>query len=209
MDDFQPRTLQQRLIALAGLAAIVGVLLGVLYVAGVFGSSGDAEAVELLDTPVPAGLDDVDVGPRAGDIAPDFELSDFDGDRHRLSDYRGQVVFLNFWATWCVPCVAEMPALDRLRAHLAGRGIEVLALSSDRGGAAVVRAFFAKHGIEHLPVTLDQGLSAARALGVQGLPTTVLIDGTGRDRGRLVGAAEWDSQDAIALVEDCLIGRQQ
>jgi peroxiredoxin len=140
---------------------------------------------------------------------PDVSFVDGDGTVRTLADFKGNGVVLNFWATWCVPCVAEMPALDRLRAHLAGRGIEVLALSSDRGGAAVVRAFFAKHGIEHLPVTLDQGLSAARALGVQGLPTTVLIDGTGRDRGRLVGAAEWDSQDAIALVEDCLIGRQQ
>ncbi len=154
-------------------------------------------------------------GPGSGKVAafqpaaaqaplPEVPFVDGDGTARTLADFKGHGVVLNFWATWCVPCVAEMPALDRLRARLAGRGIEVLALSSDRGGAPVVRAFFAKHGINHLPVTLDEGLRAARALGVQGLPTTVLIDGAGRDRGRLVGAAEWDSEDAVALAEDCL-----
>ncbi len=135
---------------------------------------------------------------------PEVPFLDGDGTARTLAGFKGQGVVLNFWATWCVPCVAEMPALDRLRARMAGRGIEVLALSSERGGAPVVQAFFARHGIQHLPVALDQGLRAARALGVQGLPTTVLIDRAGRDRGRLIGAAEWDSADAVALVEDCL-----
>lgn len=159
-------------------------------------------------------------GPGSGKVAafqpavdpaplPDVPFVDADGRPRALADFKGKGVVLNFWATWCVPCVAEMPALDRLRARLAGRGIEVLALSSDRGGAPVVQAFFAQHGIGHLPVALDQGLRAARALGVQGLPTTVLIDGAGRDRGRLVGAAEWDSEDAVALVEDCLTGKER
>jgi len=145
----------------------------------------------------------------AEDPAPPPEVPFVDGDgmTRTLADFKGNGVVLNFWATWCVPCVAEMPALDRLRTRLAGRGIEVLALSSDRGGTPVVQAFFAKHGIEHLPVALDQGLRAARVLGVQGLPTTVLIDGAGRDKGRLVGAAEWDSEDAVTLVEDCLTGK--
>lgn len=138
---------------------------------------------------------------------PEVPFVDGDGTARALAGFKGKRVVLNFWATWCAPCVAEMPALDRLRARMAGRGIEVLALSSDRGGAPVVRAFFAKHGITHLPVAIDQGLRAARALDVQGLPTTVLIDGAGRDRGRLLGAAEWDSEDAVALVEDCLGGQ--
>lgn len=159
-------------------------------------------------------------GPGSGKVAafqpaedpaplPEVPFVDGDGTTRTLADFKGSGVVLNFWATWCVPCVAEMPALDRLRARLAGQGIAVLALSSDRGGAPVVRSFFAKHGIEHLPVALDQGLRAARVLGVQGLPTTVLIDGAGRDRGRLVGAAEWDSQDAVDLVENCLTGKKR
>lgn len=140
---------------------------------------------------------------------PEVTFVDGDGTTRRLTDFRGRGVVLNFWATWCVPCVAEMPSLDRLKTRLADRGVEVLALSSDRGGAPVVQAFFSRHGIEHLSVALDQGLGAARALGVQGLPTTVLIDGKGREMGRLVGAAEWDSAEAVALAEDCLFDTPQ
>lgn len=140
---------------------------------------------------------------------PELTFVDGDGRTRGLADFRGHGVVLNFWATWCVPCVAEMPSLDRLQARLAARGIEVLALSSDRGGAPVVQAFFNRHGIERLSVALDQGLRAARGLGVQGLPTTVLIDGEGREMGRLVGAAEWDSAEAVALVTDCLVDKRQ
>ena len=147
--------------------------------------------------------------PAAAAALPEVAFVDGDGTRRGLADFRGKGVVLNFWATWCVPCVAEMPSLDRLQARLANRGVVVLALSSDRGGAPVVRGFFARHGIEHLSVALDEGLQAARALGVQGLPTTVLIDAEGRERGRLVGAAEWDSAEAVALTEDCLIGKPQ
>lgn len=124
-----------------------------------------------------------------------------------LSDFKGRGLVLNFWATWCAPCVKEMPALDRLRALVAGRGIEVVALSADRGGAAVVKAFYAAHAIGRLEVAIDEGLRAAHALAVKGLPTTVLIGDDGRERGRLVGTAEWDSPDALALVTACLGGK--
>jgi len=105
MSEFA-RTPKQRLMALAGLVAIVGAVIAVLVVAGLFGNRGEGEAVELLDTP---GADEMDVGPEAGKLAPDFEISDYDGERYRLSDFRGQVVFVNFWATWCVPCRDELP----------------------------------------------------------------------------------------------------
>jgi len=135
---------------------------------------------------------------------PAVPFVDGEGRERALAEFRGAGVVLNFWATWCPPCVAEMPALDRLRGRMAGRGIEVLALSGDREGAPVVRAFFERHGIESLPVAVDRGLAAARALGIQGLPTTVLVDGDGREMGRLAGAAEWDSEDAVTLIETCL-----
>lgn len=131
---------------------------------------------------------------------------DGDGQARTLADFRGKGLVLNFWATWCAPCVREMAALDRLKAAAAGHGVEVIALSADRGGAPVVRAFYAAHGIGHLAVALDDGLKAARAMGVQGLPTTVLIGKDGRERGRLVGAAEWDSPEALQLVTTCLGG---
>lgn len=110
------RDLQQRLVALGGLAVIVGVAVVVLLVAGVLGNQGggtsrtgiDIQDVELLDTPPIAGRE-LKVGPQVGKLAPDFKLSDFDGARQRLSDYRGKVVYVNFWATWCVPCQVELP----------------------------------------------------------------------------------------------------
>ena len=131
------------------------------------------------------------------------EFTGPNGAKQTPASYVGKAVVLNFWATWCAPCVREMPALDRLRAALEADGIEVLALSSDRGGAAVVEKFYRANGIENLPVLLDEGLRSARALKVRGLPTTVLMDADGRDVGRLVGAAEWDSQEAMALIRGC------
>ena len=105
------RSPKQRLIALAGLVAIVGVVVGALMAADLLGNRGEGEAVELVDTP---GADERDVGPEAGKLAPDFEISDYDGERYRLSDFRGQVVFVNFWATWCVPCRDELPDIALL-----------------------------------------------------------------------------------------------
>jgi len=108
------RSVRERLIALAGLVVIVGVLVGLLAVGGVLGNQSGGEGiedVELLDTPRDEGQGDLEVGTRAGQLAPDFEISDFEGERHRLSDFRGQVVYVNFWATWCVPCQEELPDL--------------------------------------------------------------------------------------------------
>jgi thiol-disulfide isomerase/thioredoxin len=111
------RTLAQRLMALAGIVVIVGVALAVLSFAGVLGNQGGGEgieSVELLDTPPAPARGDLDVGAEVGKLAPDFEISDFEGDRHRLSDFRGKVVYVNFWATWCGPCIEELPEIQAL-----------------------------------------------------------------------------------------------
>jgi len=121
-----------------------------------------------------------------------------------IADYRGRAVVLNFWATWCAPCVREMPSLDRLQAEVSGEGIEVLTLSEDRGGAPVIKRFYKKLGIRNLPVLLDKRGEVLRKLRVRGLPTTLLIDARGNEVGRVVGPAEWDSPEAIALVRGCL-----
>ena len=117
-----------------------------------------------------------------------------------LADYAGQGVVLNLWATWCVPCVAEMPALDALAAQVAP-GIAVLPLSSDRGGAPTVERFYQARGVRNLPIVLDQGGTAARTLGARGIPTTLLIDAKGRERGRLEGTADWSTKEAVALIK--------
>ncbi len=112
--------LGRRLLALAGLFVIVGVAILVLLAAGLLGNQGGGagiSAVTLLDTPPVQSLPDLDARPEAGQLAPDFEISAFDGSRHRLSDFRGKVVYVNFWATWCIPCQVELPDMEELQAQ--------------------------------------------------------------------------------------------
>jgi thiol-disulfide isomerase/thioredoxin len=138
--------------------------------------------------------------------APDIGFGDLMGKDHSLADWRGQVVLVNLWATWCQPCVEEMPALGRLQATLGGRDFTVLALSSDRGGGRVVEPFLEKMKLEGLPVFLDPKSAVVRAFGARGLPTSILIDREGREVGRLEGAAAWDSAAAAALIRHYIGG---
>jgi thiol-disulfide isomerase/thioredoxin len=139
---------------------------------------------------------------KAGDgPLPEFQFRLPDGTVKTLADYAGQGVVLNLWATWCAPCVAEMPSLDALAAAVRGAGAVVLPLSSDRGGAAAVERWYAAHDIKNLPVLLDPMGAAARALGANGIPTTLLVDGKGRERGRLEGGADWADPKSVAMVK--------
>ena len=112
------RSAQQRLIALGGLVAIVGVASLLLWLGGVLGNQGGGEGIEdvlILDTLPAQGRGELPVGTQKGQLAPNFEISDFDGSRHRLSDFRGQVVYVNFWASWCLPCQIELPEMAALQ----------------------------------------------------------------------------------------------
>jgi thiol-disulfide isomerase/thioredoxin len=132
---------------------------------------------------------------------PEITFIDDDGAEHHLEEFRGHGMVINLWATWCVPCVAEMPALAGLAKTLAPDDIAVLPLSSDRGGAAAVRKFYKAHEIGSLPVLLDPKGAAARAWGVRGIPTTIIVDKQGRERARLEGAADWATPAAAAKVK--------
>ena len=136
---------------------------------------------------------------------PDFTFTDAEGAERRVADFAGQGLLLNFWATWCPPCVAEMPALDRLHAQMKAEGFAVLALSSDRGGRAQVAPFYARLGLSHLGIWLDPRGAAGRLLGVRGLPTSVIVDRRGQEVARLEGAAEWDAPDMVAALRE-LVG---
>jgi thiol-disulfide isomerase/thioredoxin len=133
-----------------------------------------------------------------------IRFDDGQGQSRSLADFRVKVVLLNIWATWCVSCRKEMPALDRLQAALGGPDFEVATLSIDRGGMDAVRKFFAEVGINQLRMYLDSSGKAMRELGVVGLPTTLLLDREGREIGRLIGPAEWDAPDMIEFVS-CII----
>lgn len=135
---------------------------------------------------------------------PLIRFSDGNGRTRSLADFRGKVVLLNIWATWCVPCRKEMPTLDRLQAKLGGPGFEVVALAIDDDGLPAVQEFYMQTGIKRLRVYLDKRGEALSNLGVTGIPTTLLIDREGREVGRKLGPAEWDSPAAVKLIRGYL-----
>ncbi len=118
-----------------------------------------------------------------------------------LEKFAGRIVLVNFWATWCAPCIREMPSLVRLQQRLGGTSFTVIALSEDLKGFDVITPFIAKHKLGQLPVFHDPKSRSLLALKVLGLPTSVLFDREGRELGRLTGIAEWDSDEAVALIE--------
>lgn len=131
---------------------------------------------------------------------PDLVFADEAGEPRSLDDWRGKVVLLNVWATWCAPCRAEMPTLDRLQQQLGGEEFAVVALSVDRTGAGVARKFFDEIGVK-LPVFVDQDGAAIRSLALFGLPATLLIGPDGNELARLAGPAEWDTPEMVAFFE--------
>ncbi|MCC6470613.1 MAG: TlpA family protein disulfide reductase [Alphaproteobacteria bacterium] len=135
---------------------------------------------------------------------PPMAITDLDGKEVGLDAFKGRVVVVNLWATWCVPCIKEMPSLERLTAKVKDRPVAVMSISQDRGGAKQVARFLEKQGLKTLPIYLDPKGTALRAIGGRGLPTTVIIDREGREVGRLEGDAEWDGPNALALIEHVL-----
>ena len=127
----------------------------------------------------------------------------------RMQSYKGQPLLLNIWATWCPPCREEMPTLDALQARLGGSDFHVLPLSIDRAGLEPVRRFYRETGIRNLDLYIAEDTRAMLALAVVGLPTTILIDRIGRERGRLAGPAEWNSPEAVAQISALIDERKQ
>jgi thiol-disulfide isomerase/thioredoxin len=138
---------------------------------------------------------------------PDLGIRDAEGKPVSLARFRGKVVLLNLWAEWCGPCRTEMPALDRLQAKHGGPGFEVVALSTDAGDAQAVRKFYGSLGIQRLAVYVEGEGNVLAALGAPGIPTTLLIDPEGREIGRYVGAADWDSEAFERVLRPYLEGR--
>ena len=160
-------------------------------------------ALAALIIPLPAAA--FNFAPSEPKPVPELTFVDGVGNEVSLADFRGEVVVLNLWATWCAPCRREMPSLDRLQARFGGNGLEVIALSLDRGDVAKVREFYHELGISSLAIYHDPDGAAGRELGAPGLPTTILIDRAGQEVGRLLGPAEWDSDEALAVIE-ALVG---
>ncbi|MDQ2735920.1 MAG: TlpA family protein disulfide reductase [Pseudomonadota bacterium] len=144
------------------------------------------------------------VAPRA--LGP-LRFSDEAGREMSLASFRGRVVLLNVWATWCSPCVREMPTLDRLQVALGGPMFEVVTVSMDSGGLPVVQAFFRQIGVKHLHPYLDS-FHEVGDLGAMGIPLTLLIDREGREVARKIGPATWDDSMVLATIRRFVDGEK-
>ena len=140
------------------------------------------------------------VRPEPLEIA-DFNFESDGGAVKSLKDWRGKVVLLNLWATWCVPCREEMPALDKLQAALGGEAFEVVAINIDKGGPDKARDFLQEIGVNKLALYTDPSGKLFSTIKAVGMPTTLLIDREGREIGRLIGPADWASPEAKTLIE--------
>lgn len=191
--------------------------------AGVSGLFGAILYGALALCATPAGAGDLSAGQiealkaaRAGDMekliihdAPKPRLEtafeDGIGARVTIADFvgeaTGKVILLDFWAIWCPPCVEEMPALDRLKAEMGGDDFDVVAVSMDRAGVEKIEAFYDKVGIENLGIFREPSLRIGSEAGVLGMPTTLVLDREGRELARLMGGAEWDSEEAKTLLK--------
>jgi thiol-disulfide isomerase/thioredoxin len=227
MDDQPPRQSTLRIAAIslvtAGIAAVVG--FAAIYVtlgrpdnapSDIVGKIADKTPPTRTAGPVPGTAPAPQDGPGANPLsqgqmaafvfrktpeapAP-IKFQDAEGRERTLADWRGKVVLLNLWATWCLPCRKEMPSLDRLQAALGSDKFEVVALSVDRKGLDASRKFLDETKVERLGLYVDASGRAISELRVVGLPATLLLDAEGREIGRLLGPAEWDSEDAKRLI---------
>jgi len=151
-----------------------------------------------------AGLDVLPVADRAivklGEPAPNFQLRDLNGHLIMLSDLRGKVVLLNFWATWCGPCRVEMPAMEQLYRMFQRKDFEILAVSTDAQGVAITRPFQQENRLT-FPILHDPDYRVGLTYGARSLPMTFLIDRLGVIRHQVFGARDWEAPEAQQLVQ--------
>jgi len=136
----------------------------------------------------------------AARAVPAFKFVDVAGNDISTEKFRGKFVALHFWATWCMPCRAELPTVDALQAALGGENFTFVPLSVDRNGAKLVQQYYTDNGIAHLPLYFDDGMVAARALRVNGIPYTILLNRDGQEIARILGDRDWSTPDATALM---------
>jgi thiol-disulfide isomerase/thioredoxin len=138
-----------------------------------------------------------------GEPAPDVIFNDPDGGEIGIDDFKGIPTLVNLWATWCVPCVKELPTLDKLaESHAVDGQLGVIAVSQDMAPQGSVRAFLDKLGVRHIGAYHDDKMGLSGALGVQVMPTTILIDSQGREVWRYVGDLDWTSEEAARLLAE-------
>ena len=173
----------------------IAVLLALVYSAGLLGCDGMPDNEAAGDQGAAPGAPVLTVAPRVGHVAPDFVLNTLDGREVRLSDYRGHVVFLNFWATWCGPCKVEMPTMEHLYREYRRQGFAILAVSTDAEAAGVTRPYRDALGLT-FTIAHDPDAVVMRLYGVHTLPVTFLVDREGVITHQLFGARDWEDTEA-------------
>jgi len=179
----------RRLTAAALAAVLIGAIAVVLYV---------TPSMPVHDAPgPPALLAKLRPAEKPAPI-PAIAVADATGRLHKLSEFRGRYMLLNLWATWCAPCVRELPALAGLQAAVGPKSVEIVPVNVGRSTAAETAAFLKSHNAGALPIYVDSSFAFLRAFRAYGLPVTVLVDPQGREIARATGAVPWDAKDSIA-----------
>jgi thiol-disulfide isomerase/thioredoxin len=158
-------------------------------------------AIVVLSTNAMAG----ELKPYKGRPLPDFELVDLNGKKHSIAGYKGKVLLVNFWATWCPPCVKEMPSMQRLQDKMAGKPFETLAVNMGEGKEEIT-SFLQKHPVMKenpltFPILLDSDSAILKSWKIFAFPTTFLINKNGEIKYGLFGGLEWDGPEAVEIVE--------
>ena len=141
---------------------------------------------------------------KAGTPAPDLTFQTLDGNDTTLPDFAGKPLLVNLWATWCAPCVAEMPTLDAVAAAYGPKGLSVVAVSQDSQGGKIVQPFFAKQGFKHLKSWIDPENQLGFHYATGMLPTTILYNAQGKEVARVIGAMDWNGKEAHALIAEAM-----
>ena len=187
-----------------------------VYMALALGAIAGIAFVVMRDpAPVGGSLDTTEVAAmRSGDMKklnfhPELRATSdkpfvTDGAPVSLADYRGKIVLLNFWATWCAPCRKEMPMLSELQTEMGGDDFDVVTLATGRDMVPAMKKFFEDIGVQNLPLYRDPKQDVARDMAVLGLPVTVLIDRNGFEIARLQGDADWSSENAKAILKNVI-----
>jgi peroxiredoxin len=165
----------------------------VVFLAGAMGGIGDAAAQDILPVAERKVV-------KLGEPAPNFQLRDLHGRLVTLSDLRGKVVLLNFWATWCGPCRVEMPAMEQLYQAFSRKDFEILAVSTDVQGPAITRPFQQENRLT-FPILHDTDYRVGLTYGARSLPMTFMVDRQGVVRHQIFGARDWGASEAQQLVQ--------
>ena len=171
----------------------------VLYTALLFGANPAAADIAAADALRAGDMQKLSFSePQA---VPEIGLIGMDDAPRSLSEFRGKWVLVNFWATWCPPCRTEMPSLGALQTAKGGDRFTVVTVATGRNAVQGITDFWAKAGVQHLPVLRDPKMELARSMGIAGLPVTVVLNPEGQEVGRLIGDADWNTPEAHAVIE--------